>query len=111
MLKPLAVVAQLVAQAHRAAADFIEQTGNEESIDCDFVRLDGYLYPHDSSNSTFRTLEKELQASIGAGTYMRPLLGRRGLHCSNTMWWGGRLIKDLFKMPDALARALVGTHL
>lgn len=59
---------QLVAQAHRTAVDFIENTVSTENIECDFVRLDGYLYPHNSSNSTFRTLEKELLASIDAGT-------------------------------------------
>lgn len=72
-----------MAQAHRAAADFIEQTVKEESIDCDFVRLDGYLYPHDSSNSTFRTLEKELQASIEAGT---TIAGQRNLSICILRW-------------------------
>lgn len=58
---------QLVGQAHRAAVDWVEDVVREEKIDCDFTRLDGYLYPHDSSSSTYRTLEKELQASINAG--------------------------------------------
>ena len=58
---------QLVAQAHRQAVDWVESVVSEEKIDCDFTRLDGILFPHDSSSSTFRTLEKELQASINAG--------------------------------------------
>eukprot|EP00884_Botryococcus_braunii_P018802 jgi/Botrbrau1/5605/Bobra.97_2s0028.1 len=64
---------KLVAQAHRAAVDFIENTVQTENIDCDFSRLDGYLFPHNSSNSTFRTLDKELQASIDAGIHAYPV--------------------------------------
>jgi glycine/D-amino acid oxidase-like deaminating enzyme/nitrite reductase/ring-hydroxylating ferredoxin subunit len=35
--------AHLAADSHRAAIDLVEAIVNEESIDCDFERLDGYL--------------------------------------------------------------------
>ena len=60
-----ASVARLVAASHSAAIDAIEQTVRDESIDCDFSRLDGYLTlapEHDAS-----LLEKELAAAHEAG--------------------------------------------
>lgn len=48
-----------VAASHLKAIDWIEQTVNEEKIDCNFSRVDGYLYPHDSSKDAHKKLEKE----------------------------------------------------
>jgi glycine/D-amino acid oxidase-like deaminating enzyme/nitrite reductase/ring-hydroxylating ferredoxin subunit len=38
-------VARLAAASHAAAIDFIETTAREEGIDCDFHRVDGFLFP------------------------------------------------------------------
>ena len=57
--------ARLAAESHTAAIDIIEKIVNEEHIDCDFARLDGYLFvpPGDSLD----VLEDELEAAKRAG--------------------------------------------
>ena len=55
----------LAAESHTAAINLIEQTVNDLKIDCDFVRLDGYLFlaPGDEKE----TLDRELAAARRAG--------------------------------------------
>jgi len=57
--------ARIAAQSHTAAIDRIEAIIAEEGIDCDFERLDGYLFvpPGDSKG----VLERELKAAHRAG--------------------------------------------
>ncbi len=55
----------LAAESHTAAIDRIEATVNELAIDCDFTRLDGYLFL--APGDTKETLEKELAAARRAG--------------------------------------------
>lgn len=57
--------AKLAAQSHTAAIDRIEAIIAEEGIDCDFQRLDGYLFvpPGDSKD----VLEAEMKAAHRAG--------------------------------------------
>ena len=57
--------ARLAAESHTAAVDQIEETVAEEKIDCDFERLDGYLFvpPGDSTEQ----LGHELRAAHRAG--------------------------------------------
>jgi glycine/D-amino acid oxidase-like deaminating enzyme/nitrite reductase/ring-hydroxylating ferredoxin subunit len=57
--------ARLTAESHTAAIDRIERIVNEEGIDCDFERLDGYLFtgPHRSK----KELDDELKAAHRAG--------------------------------------------
>lgn len=57
--------ARLAAGSHTAAIDRIEAIVNEEKIDCEFERLDGYLFvpPGDSRQE----LEDELKAAHRAG--------------------------------------------
>jgi len=57
--------ARLAAESHTAAIDRIEAIAAEEKIDCDFERLDGYLFvpPGDS----IRELERELEATHRLG--------------------------------------------
>jgi glycine/D-amino acid oxidase-like deaminating enzyme/nitrite reductase/ring-hydroxylating ferredoxin subunit len=57
--------ARLAAQSHGAAIDFIEETCQRENIDCDFRRLDGYLFaPPDEKPGL---LAKERDAARRAG--------------------------------------------
>lgn len=57
--------ARIAAESHMAAVDRIEQIVQLENIDCDFVRLDGYLFPgHDSTGAE---LERERDAAQRAG--------------------------------------------
>nr|PNR54014.1 hypothetical protein PHYPA_007690 [Physcomitrium patens] len=51
--------AKYVADGYTKAIDWIEQTVNEEKINCNFSRVDGYLYPHDDSVGTRDKLHKE----------------------------------------------------
>ncbi len=56
---------RLMAESHTAAIALIERITSEENIDCDFKRVDGYLFLHPSD--TVKTLEDELEASRQAG--------------------------------------------
>jgi glycine/D-amino acid oxidase-like deaminating enzyme len=57
--------ARVVAQSHTAAIDRIEQTAADEEIDCDFERVDGFLFvPPDASHEP---LDRELAAAHRAG--------------------------------------------
>ena len=57
--------ARLAAQSHTAAIDQVESICKEEAIDCEFERLDGYLFvpPRDSK----KILDDELEAAHRAG--------------------------------------------
>ena len=55
----------LAAESHTLAIDFIEKAVSEEKIECDFERLDGYLFLDPKDDKT--TLEKELEATRRAG--------------------------------------------
>jgi glycine/D-amino acid oxidase-like deaminating enzyme/nitrite reductase/ring-hydroxylating ferredoxin subunit len=57
--------AKLAAESHTAAIDRIEKVVAEERIDCDFERVDGYLFlpPGESTD----LLERELKAAHHAG--------------------------------------------
>lgn len=56
---------RLAAESHGAAIDLIERLSREEEIDCDFERLDGYLFvPPDCSKDE---LEREFDAARRAG--------------------------------------------
>ena len=57
--------ARLAAQSHVAAIDRIERIVGEERIDCDFTRLDGYLFV--PRGDDLAQLEDELKASHRAG--------------------------------------------
>ncbi|HXU28924.1 MAG TPA: FAD-dependent oxidoreductase, partial [Bacteroidia bacterium] len=55
----------LIAQSHKTAIDFIEQTIEKEKIDCDFKRIPGYLFLHESDER--ENLSKEYDALIKCG--------------------------------------------
>lgn len=57
--------ARLAADSHTAAIDFVEQTVKEFDIDCDFIRVDGYLFLHHTDKR--KTLEDEHEATHKAG--------------------------------------------
>jgi len=61
--------AQLVAESHAAAIDWIEATILELGIDCDFRRVDGYLIapPGHADERALRELDRELVAARRAG--------------------------------------------
>src|SRR5687768_1603568 len=57
--------ARIVAESHTAAIDRIEQTTVEEGIDCDFERLDGFLFA--TPDTPDDLLARELAAAHRAG--------------------------------------------
>lgn len=57
--------ARLAAESHTAAIDRIETIVNDEKIDCDFERLDGYLFG--SPGESHELLEQEFFAARRAG--------------------------------------------
>lgn len=57
--------ARLAAQSHAAAIDAIERIVREEDIDCDFMRLDGYLFVPAGDDPA--QLDEELHAAHRAG--------------------------------------------
>lgn len=61
--------AKLAAESHAAAIDYIEKIVKEEKIDCDFARVDGYLFvpPHESKD----ILDKERDAINQIGSNVK----------------------------------------
>jgi glycine/D-amino acid oxidase-like deaminating enzyme len=57
--------AKTMAEAHKTAINTIERIVTQEKIDCDFQRLDGYLFLSPEHKIDF--LKKELKASFEAG--------------------------------------------
>jgi glycine/D-amino acid oxidase-like deaminating enzyme/nitrite reductase/ring-hydroxylating ferredoxin subunit len=53
------------AESHMAAIDWIDKTINEEGINCDFERIDGFLFIHPTD--TKENLDKEFKATQKAG--------------------------------------------
>lgn len=56
---------RLAAESHTAAIDRIEQIVREEGIDCDFERLNGFLFPVPGQDAA--NMDKELEAAHRAG--------------------------------------------
>ena len=57
--------ARLIAQSHTEAINWVEQLVKTEQINCDFTRVDGYLFQHPTDS--FDTLEQEFDAARQAG--------------------------------------------
>src|SRR5438874_11004063 len=57
--------ARLAAESHTAAIDKVEEIVNAEQIECEFERLDGYLFLHPQGK--LQVLEDELPAAHRAG--------------------------------------------
>ena len=56
---------RVAAESHTAAIDWIESVVKNEKIDCDFERVDGYLFVHPSDKP--ENLKKEFDATQKAG--------------------------------------------
>jgi glycine/D-amino acid oxidase-like deaminating enzyme len=74
--------ARLAAESHAAAIDAIAQIILEESIDCDFARLNGYLFS--SPGESGETLERELAAVHRCGLTEVELVPRAPLGAFDT---------------------------
>lgn len=56
---------RLIAESHKAAIDFVENTVKNEAIDCNFERVSGYLFLHPSDRND--SIRKELESAKQAG--------------------------------------------
>lgn len=56
---------KLIAESHKEAINFVEQTIKKENIDCNFERVNGFLFLHPSDNA--ESLDKEIEAAHKAG--------------------------------------------
>jgi glycine/D-amino acid oxidase-like deaminating enzyme/nitrite reductase/ring-hydroxylating ferredoxin subunit len=74
--------ARLAAESHTAAVDEIERIVNEEKIDCEFTRLDGYLFMPPAGELEF--LQTELEACHRAGLTNVRMVERAPLPDYNT---------------------------
>lgn len=99
--------ARLAAQSHAASIDQVERIVSDEQIDCEFRRLDGYLFvPPDDSTEI---LDRELAAAHRAGLTELEIVERVPLDSYDT----GRAIRfrrqaefHPLKYLDGLARAI-----
>lgn len=57
--------AKLAAESHTAAINFIESTVKELQIDCDFIKLNGYLFLHPTDEE--KSLDDEYEATLEVG--------------------------------------------
>jgi glycine/D-amino acid oxidase-like deaminating enzyme/nitrite reductase/ring-hydroxylating ferredoxin subunit len=74
--------ARLAAESHTAAIDRIEEIVKKEQIDCDFERLDGYLFLGPGEKEEL--LDRELAAAHRAGLNQVEKLMRAPLHSFDT---------------------------
>jgi len=76
--------AQLAANSHMKAIEWIANTVKQHSIDCRFKRVNGYLFLH--SSDTKETLEKEYAATKRAGLATEMLSGVPGINGGDGKW-------------------------
>jgi glycine/D-amino acid oxidase-like deaminating enzyme/nitrite reductase/ring-hydroxylating ferredoxin subunit len=76
--------AQLATGSHTAAIDRIETIAAEERIDCDFERLDGYLFVPPGESK--KVLERELAAAHRAGLTEVAMVERAPIDSFDTGW-------------------------
>lgn len=68
---------RLAAESHTEAINFIERIIKEENIDCDFQRLDGYLFLHPTDDA--KTIEEEYITTNKYGIRTEKLRGVPGI--------------------------------
>lgn len=72
--------ARLAAESHRTAIDRIESVAQQEQIACDFMRVDGFLFPHESSAVELLDREMKTLERMGLTGVSRLLQGPSGCH-------------------------------
>ena len=76
--------AQLAANSHMKAIEWIANTIKQHSIECRFKRVDGYLFLH--SSDTKETLEKEYEATKRAGLATEMMNNIPGMKGEDGKW-------------------------
>jgi glycine/D-amino acid oxidase-like deaminating enzyme/nitrite reductase/ring-hydroxylating ferredoxin subunit len=99
--------AKRVAQSHTAAIDRIEAIAREEGIDCEFARVDGYLFcpPDESSDILERELDAARRAGL-AGVNLVPGAPIADFDSGEALRFPRQAMFDPMKYLEGLARAL-----
>jgi glycine/D-amino acid oxidase-like deaminating enzyme/nitrite reductase/ring-hydroxylating ferredoxin subunit len=99
--------ARLAAESHTAAVDTIDRTVRDEGIDCDFTRLDGYLFC--AEDDTPKLLDEELAAAHRAGLTGVTRVARApilGFDTGPALRFPGQGRFHVLKYLDGLARSI-----
>lgn len=99
--------AKYAAESHSSAIDFIEKVVQEENIDCDFKRLNGYLFLHPTDKK--KTLEDELDATNKFGIHTEMLDGTPGIPLENgpCLMFPGQGQFHVLKYLNGITRAFI----
>ncbi len=98
--------ARLAAQSHKSAIDRIEAIVQEERIDCDFERVDGYLVALNSDQK--QDFDKEAEATLRAGFTDREILSRvpiNGIKTGDALRFPRQATFHIMKYMHGLATA------
>jgi glycine/D-amino acid oxidase-like deaminating enzyme/nitrite reductase/ring-hydroxylating ferredoxin subunit len=97
--------ARLACESHRAAIDQIERICQEEAIDCDLQRVNGYLFL--ASHHKERELDEELEAarSAGASVVKLPQADVAGFKSGPCLRFAGQAQFHPLRYLHGLARA------
>jgi len=96
---------RIAAEAHSSAIDFIEEAVRAEAIDCDFTRLDGYLFLGGDDGPAL--LDDELAAAHRAGLKDVTRVERMpGLDAGPALRFPRQGRFHILKYLDGLARAI-----
>lgn len=68
---------RLAAESHTEAINFIERVVHEENLDCDFQRLDGFLFLHPSDSPS--TIDEEFAVTNRNGLPTEKMMGVPGM--------------------------------
>jgi len=99
--------ARLAAESHKSAVNQIEQIVTEENIDCEFTRLDGYLFRGPGQDR--EDLEAEMEAAHRAGLTEVRMVDSAPIPGHNTgpaLLYPGQGQFHPVKYLDGLARAI-----
>ena len=101
--------ARLAAASHTAAIDRVEEIIEQENIDCDFERLDGYLFSPPGESK--QVLEDELKAAHRAGLEAVEMVSRAPIESFDTgacLLFPRQAQFHPLKYLEQLARAIKG---
>ena len=99
----------LAANSHMAAIEWIDKTVRLEKIECNFKRVDGYLFLHPSDSK--ETLDKEYEATKQAGLLTQMLPDVPAIASENGKWsikFPGQAQFHIMLYLKGLAGAIVG---
>lgn len=76
--------ARLVAQSHNAAIDWVDDTIKVNNIDCHFMRVDGFLFSHQTDSN--ENLQDEYKATQRIGLNTQMLNKIPSIHSDQVKW-------------------------